>query len=263
MELGLKGKVALVAASSQGLGRAVAESLSGEGASVVVCSRNAQRLKQTAKEISLATGNDVFAVPADVKRSVDIAALIRSTVKKFGTIHILVCNAGGPPVETFERLSDDQWEDGVQLTMMSTIRLMRGVIPLMQDQRWGRIITINSLVGKQPINDLVVSSTLRPGLIGLSKVLANQYAKYGILINTVCPGFILTDRQKEIVSSRATKANLSFEEYLAHQSAEIPVGRLGNPDELASVITFLASEKASYITGATISVDGGVIKGLL
>ena len=263
MELGLKGKIALVAASSQGLGRAVAETLAAEGASVVVCARDAERLKKTAKEISSATGSDVFAVPADLSRSVDIANLVRSAVKKFGTVHILVNNAGGPPVDPFDRLSDEQWENGVHLTMMSAIRLMRSVLPLMRDQKWGRIITINSLVAKQPIDDLVVSSTLRPGLIGLSKVLSNQYAKDNILINTVCPGFILTNRQKEISAARAAKASISFEEYIGSQAKDIPLGRLGEPNEIASVVAFLASEKASYITGATISVDGGVMKGLL
>ena len=198
MELGLRNKIALVAASSQGLGRAIAESLSEEGATVVVCSRDKKILAATAKEISTKTKREVFPVPCDVSHAEDVEKLVSTVIKKFGTIHILVNNAGGPPVETFDRLSDAHWAKGVELTMMSAIRLTRAVIPFMQKQHWGRIITVNSIAGKQPIQELVISSALRPGLIGLHKVLATQYAKDGILINTVCPGFVMTKRQEEI-----------------------------------------------------------------
>ncbi len=263
MELGLRNKVALVAASSQGLGRAIAESLSEEGASVVICARNKKILAAAAKEISAKTGGEVIAVPADVSKTKDIERLVRAVVRKFGTIHILVNNAGGPPVETFDRLSDDQWAKGVELTMMSTIRLTRSVIPFMQKQQWGRIITVNSIAGKQPIPELVISSTLRPGLIGLMKVLASQHAKDGILINTVCPGFVMTNRQKEISSVRSAKADISVEEYMKVQSKEIPLGRYGTPQEIGDVVAFLASTRAGFLTGATLSVDGGMMKGLL
>jgi 3-oxoacyl-[acyl-carrier protein] reductase len=263
MELGVRNKIALVAASSQGLGRAIAESLSEEGATVVICARDKKKLTAAAKEIAAKTKGEVFPVPADVSKSKDIDKLVRTVVKKFGTIHILVNNAGGPPVETFDRLSDEQWAKGVELTMMSTIRLTRAVIPFMQKQRWGRIITVNSITGKQPIQELVISSTLRPGLIGLTKVLASQYAKDGILINTVCPGFVMTKRQEEISAVRSAKANITVQEYMKLQAKEIPLGRYGTPQEIADVVAFLASTKASFLTGATISVDGGMTRGLL
>ena len=263
MDLGLRNKIALVAASSQGLGKAVAESLSGEGAAVVLCARDKKNLAAAAKEISAKTGGEVAAIPCDVSKPREIDKLVNAVVKKFGSLHILVNNAGGPPVESFDRLSDEQWSKGVQLTMMSAIRLTRAVIPFMQKQHWGRIITINSIAGKQPIQELVISSTLRPGLIGLHKVLATQYAKDGILINTVCPGFVMTKRQEEISKVRSAKANITVEEYMKQQAKEIPLGRYGTPQEIADVVAFLASSRAGFLTGATISVDGGMMKGLL
>ena len=263
MDFGLKNKIALVTASSQGLGRAVAESLAREGATVVVSSRNKRLLAQTAAEIAGATSAEVVAIPADVSKAREIKQLFRAVVKRFGTLHVLVNNAGGPPVETFDRLPDESWADGVELTLMSVVRLVREALPLMVRQHWGRIITINSIVGKQPISELVISSTLRPGLIGLHKVLAAQYAKDGILINTICPGFIMTKRQEEIAKVRSAKEKITVEEYVSRQTKEIPLGRYGTPQEIGDVAAFLASARASFITGATIGVDGGLTKGLL
>ena len=188
MELGLRNKIALVAAASQGLGKAIAESLSAEGATVVICSRDKKLLAAAAKDISAKTREEVIPIQADVSKAKEIEKLVKTVVKNFGTIHILVNNAGGPPVETFDRLSDAQWEKGMQLTMMSAIRFTRAVIPFMQKQQWGRIITVNSIAGKQPIQELVISSTLRPGLIGLHKVLAAQMQRTAFSSTPSVPG---------------------------------------------------------------------------
>jgi len=266
MELGLQGRVAVVCAASQGLGKATAAGFAREGAHVVICSRNRKRITAAAKDIREAAperGITVLPVVTDLAKAGDIRNLVALAVKKLGRIDVLVTNAGGPPVATFPDLSDRSWQRGVELNLMSTIRCIREVLPHMLKRRWGRVVNITSVSARQPIDDLVISSTLRPGILGLSKVLANQYAKDGILFNNVTPGFILTGRQQELAAARAGKKNMSVEEYLAGASRDIPAQRLGDPDELANVIVFLASEKASYVTGATVSVDGGLAKGLL
>jgi 3-oxoacyl-[acyl-carrier protein] reductase len=265
MDLGIRGRVAIVCAASQGLGKAAAISFAREGAHVVVCSRDAGRLESAASEIRLAADPSarVRTIVADLTKAEAIRSLVAASVDEFGRVDILVTNAGGPPVATFPDLDDTTWQKGVELTLMSTIRCIRAVLPLMQKQRWGRIVNITSIAARQPVNDLIVSSTLRPGILGLSKVLSNQYARDGILINSVTPGFILTDRQKEIGLARAAKSGRTFDDYLAEIARDIPTGRLGNPAELADVIVFLCSERASYITGVTLSVDGGMMRGLL
>ena len=266
MNLGLEGRVAVVCAASQGLGKATAAGFAREGAHVVMCSRNRKRITAAANEVREAAperGITVLPVVADLGKARDIRNLVALAVKKFGRIDILVTNAGGPPVATFPDLSDRSWQQGIELNLMSTIRCIREVLPHMLKKRWGRVVNITSVSARQPIDDLVISSTVRPGILGLSKVLANQYAKDGILFNNVTPGFILTGRQQELATARARKKNMSTEEYLKGVSRDIPAQRLGDPDELANVIVFLASEKASYVTGATVSVDGGFAKGLL
>jgi 3-oxoacyl-[acyl-carrier protein] reductase len=265
MDLGITGRVAIVCAASQGLGKAAALALAQEGAHVVICARDRKRLHAAAKHISGAAGNKkvtVVPVPADLTRPRDIKKVVVRTLREFGRVDILVTNAGGPPVGLFMELPDVKWEEGISLNLMSTIRCIRAVLPAMRKQRWGRIINITSLSAKQPVNDLVVSSTIRPGILGLSKVLANQHASEGITVNSVAPGFIMTSRQEELAKARALKKGMTMGEYVQETSKDIPAGRFGTPAELANVIAFLASEKASYITGATISVDGGIIKGL-
>jgi 3-oxoacyl-[acyl-carrier protein] reductase len=262
MELGIKDKVAIVCASSQGLGKATAMGLAKEGAKVVIFARKKKDIEETAHEISSATDSEVLPVIADVTKAEDIQNVVKTTVEKFGTVHILVNNAGGPPVANFAELSDDMWLNGVNLTMMSLIRMTREVIPHMLKNKWGRIVNIASLTAKQPINDLIISSTLRPGILGLAKILSNQYSKFGVLVNNVCPGHYLTKRQEEIIKKRSAERNVTAEEYITQHSNEIPAGRFGKPEELANMIVFLCSEKASYVTGSTISVDGGLIKGL-
>ncbi len=265
MDLGLKGRVALVAASSQGLGKAAALTLAQEGASVVMFGRDKSRILAAAKEVSKQTGRKkvvILPLVADVGKPKDITHVVQAAIKEFGRIDILVTNAGGPPPGSFMDLDDEKWMAGINLNLMSVIRFIRAVLPQMQKQKFGRIINITSLTVKQPSNDLIISSTVRPGILGLSKVLSNLHANDGITINNVAPGFIMTGRQQELGAARAAKKGISFEEYVAESSKDIPAGRFGRPDELASVIAFLASTKASYVNGVTLSVDGGLVKGL-
>ena len=264
MNLGIRGRIAIVCAASQGLGRGAATALAREGASIVVCSRDKKRISEAAAGMrrTAAKGAEVVPMVADMSSAADIERLVKATAKRFGRIDILVSNAGGPPVASFPDLSDEAWEQGARLTLMSTVRCIRAVLPYMKKQGWGRIVTITSITARQPINDLVISSSIRPGLLGLTKVLGNQYAADGICINAVAPGFILTDRQKEIGAARANTRGMTFDEYLKESAREVPLGRFGRPEELADVIAFLCSEKASYVTGTTVTVDGGLARGI-
>jgi 3-oxoacyl-[acyl-carrier protein] reductase len=264
MNLGLRGKFGIVCAASRGLGRAAATALAREGASLVICSRDRKRINDAAAAMrrTAAKGADVVPMVADMSNASDIERLVRSALNRFGRIDILVNNAGGPPVAAFPDLSDEAWEQGTRLTLMGTVRCIRAVLPHMKKQGWGRVVTITSIAARQPINDLVISSSIRPGLLGLTKVLGNQYSADGICINAVAPGFILTDRQKEIGAARAKARGTTFEAYLKESAREIPLGRLGRPEELADVIAFLCSERASYVTGTTITVDGGLARGI-
>jgi 3-oxoacyl-[acyl-carrier protein] reductase len=264
MNLGLRGRIAIVCASSQGLGRAAATALAREGASLVMCSRDKGRIGEAAAAVQqvAAKGAEVVPIVADMSAAADITRLVKTAARRFGRIDILVSNAGGPPVAAFPDLDDEAWARGSNLTLMSTVRCIRAVLPYMRKQKWGRIVTITSIAARQPINDLVISSSIRPGLLGLTKVLGNQYAADGICINAVAPGFMLTDRQKEIGSSRAASQGITFDEYMKDAARDIPPGRFGRPEELGDVIAFLCSERASYINGTTITVDGGLAKGI-
>lgn len=261
MDLGLRGRVALVCAASQGLGKAAAAALVREGAHVVICSRDRKKIAAAAKEIGTGNGR-VVAIAADLTKPRDITRFVAKAVKEFGRIDVLVTNAGGPPTGTFPALTDADWQAGFERNFLSTVRCIRAVLPHMQKRRWGRIINITSLTVKQPMNDLIISSSVRPGVLGLAKILSNQYAHEGILVNNVAPGHFLTARQEELARTRAAGKGLSFEQYLQEQAKEIPAGRLGRPEELADVIAFLASERASYVSGATFGVDGGQVRGL-
>ncbi|MBI1803526.1 MAG: SDR family oxidoreductase [Ignavibacteriae bacterium] len=262
MDLGLNGKVALVTASSHGLGKATALALAKEGATVVICSRQKNEIERTAKEIHKKTGSTVLALAADVSKLPDIRKIVAVAKRKFGTIHILVNNAGGPPTGSILSLPEDEWKKGIDLTLMSVVRLCREVLPLMIGQHWGRVITITSITAKQPINDLLISSTLRPGILGLSKVLSNLYAQYNITVNTICPGNTLTKRQEELMKSRSAQKKMTMKEYMTETVKDIPAGRMGRPEEIGDVIAFLASEKASYINGVNLLVDGGLARGI-
>lgn len=265
MDLGLRNKVAVVCAASQGLGKASAAGFAREGAHVVICSRDSRKLAAAAKEIRAVAAGDVRVLPvtADLTKPAHIRRLFRTVLRTFRRIDILVTNAGGPPVAAFADLDDRTWKRGIDLSLMSTIRCIREVLPVMRKQQWGRIINITSFVAKQPADDLVISSTVRPGILGLSKVLANQFTREGILINSVAPGFILTARQQEIGAVRAKAEGITPPEYIEKLGKAIPAGRLGSPEELADVIVFLGSERASYISGTTVNVDGGFMKGII
>lgn len=259
MDLGLKGKVALVTAASKGMGKACARGLAAEGARVAMCARTAADLKAAADEVRTQTGAEVLAVEADVTRAEQVTALVGRVTETFGGVDILVANAGGPPRGYFEDMSDDHWQGAFDTSLLSVVRLVRAVLPSMRSRRWGRILTIQSVSVKQPIPELVLSNAVRPGVAGLMKTLASQLAKDNILVNTVCPGKIMTDR----FLSGMKASGLGREEYLARQSGDVPVGRIGTPEEFASVVVFLASERASYVTGVALQVDGGLVRGLL
>ncbi|MEN3038848.1 MAG: SDR family oxidoreductase [Candidatus Kryptonium sp.] len=262
MDFGLKDKVAIVSASSKGLGKACAIGLACEGARVVICSRNEEELFKAKNEIEGRSNSEVLAIRADVTNYDDIRNLVKSTVDKFGTVHILITNAGGPPAGYFENFSDDDWINAFHLNFMSAVRLIREVLPYMKAQKWGRIINITSVAVKQPIDNLVLSNSIRMSVIGLAKTLALQLAKYNILVNNVAPGYTLTDRVKFVIEQRAKDSGKTFDEIKSELAKDIPIGRLAEPEELANLVVFLASEKASYITGVTIPVDGGWIKGV-
>jgi len=263
MDLGLRGKVAIVGGGSAGLGRGVAGSLAAEGAALVLVARGKAELARAASELRAKFGVAVLEVASDLSDPASAERIVSETLREFSAVHILVNNSGGPPTAPFEQMTDELWQTGFELTMMSAVRLMRAVLPHMRKQRWGRIVTINSIAGKQPIPGGLLSSTYRPGLIGLSKALTAELAKDGILINNVCPGFVMTEKQRLHTLSRAEAAGLTADEYLVDHVKEIPLGRYGEPEEIGDFVAFLASERASYVTGAAFSVDGGMAQGLL
>lgn len=263
MELGLKGKVALVSAASRGLGKATAMALAQEGARVAMAARGAEALEKAAAEIRQATGAEVLAVPTDVTQADQIEALVQKVLDKWGRIDILVNNAGGPRPGVFTDMVDQDWLDAVNLNLMSTIRLTRLVLPGMRERRWGRIINLTSISVKQPIPTIILSNTARAGVVAMAKTLAGQVAAEGITVNNVCPGTILTDRIHNLAKANAERSGQTVEQALAAMQASIPAGRIGKPEELGALVTFLASEKAAYITGATIQIDGGAYLGLL
>ncbi len=261
MDLGLKGKVAIVAASSKGLGRAVAATLAREGALVTINGREADTLKATGDAIRAETGADLMEIVGDMRNPEDIQRLVEETVAKRGGLDIMICNAGGPPAGTFESFPDDQaWLDAVNLNLMSTLRLSRAAIHHMKAGGGGSITNIVSTSVKQPIPNLVLSNTARTGVIGLAKSLALEYASQNIRVNSVCPGTTRTDRILNLSKLQAEGTGKSVDDVLAESAKAIPMGRIGEPQEFANVVAFIASPAASYVTGVTITVDGGSTK---
>ena len=262
METGLKNRVALVAASSQGLGRATAEAFAAEGCRLAICARSRESLTAVAETLRNRYQAEVLAEPFDVTDANAVGDFVSAVVQKFGGIDICVTNAGGPPAKGFLATTIEEWRRAIDLNFMSTVYFARQVIPSMQKKQWGRIITITSVTTKQPIADLVYSNAVRAAVVGLVKSLANEFGKDGILVNNVGPGFTATDRLKELAKSRAAASTKTEKEIFEGWAADAPLKRLGEPRELADTIVWLASERASYITGQTVLVDGGLYKGL-
>lgn len=261
MDLNLAGKTALVIASSQGLGKAVATELVKEGTNVMISSRNAEKLKNVQEELNAIGKGKVFFHPADITKIEDIQQLVKETRKVLGPIDILINNAGGPPTGSFEEFSDKDWENSFQLNLLSYIRIIREVLPDLKENG-GKIINIASSSIKQPISGLILSNTFRLGILGLSKTLAEELGSYNILVNTVAPGRIATDRIAMLDERIAEKQNVSREEVTKRIEDSIPLGRYGTPEEFAKFVVFLVSDVNTYVTGSALMIDGGSVKAI-
>ena len=262
MDLGLKGKGAFVAAASQGLGFAVANELAAEGASLVMCSRSDETLQKACDAIRERSGVEVLGIAGDLTIPADVERIVAVGLAKFGKIDILVTNVGGPPAGNFESLSREQWANAHDLLLTSVLDLTRLVLPGMKERRWGRILNITSIASKQPVENLMLSNSLRAAVTGFAKTLANEVAADGVTVNNILPGYTLTERLDELIQFLAKNEGITADEVRARWELEIPMRRLGDPKEFAALAAFLVSERASYITGTSISVDGGWIKSL-
>lgn len=263
METGLRGKVAIVCAASEGLGRAAAEALAAEGCRLAICSRRQEALDRVASEIRQRCGAEVLPVAADLTDPVQITSLVETTVASFGGLDVLVTNVGGPRPGLFETLTDDDWTDAVQLLLMSAVRLSREAIPRMRARGAGRIIHITSVAVKQPVPGLMLSNSVRAAVVGFAKTLSRELAGDHITVNCVAPGYTRTQRVIDLNRATAEREGKALDEIEHRLMANIPMGRLGDPGELASLICYLASDRAAYITGTLIQVDGGAVAGLL
>lgn len=263
MDLQLGNKIAAVAAASQGLGFAVARQLAREGAHVGICSRSEQNLETAARRIADETAQDVFTHVTDVSTADGAAGFVDAVASHFGDLHILVTNAGGPPAGGYATTEIKHIERGFNLTMVSTIAMIKAAVPYMQKNKWGRIVNILSITAKQPELTLLVSNTMRAGLVGYTKSISQELAKDNVLINNVAPGYTRTERLVELAEGLAKQDDRSLDDVYKDWEKHIPMGRLGEPEELANVTAFLCSQAASYVTGVTVQVDGGYIKGLL
>ncbi len=262
MDLGLKDRVAIVAASSQGLGKAVALGLAREGAKLALCARNEETLNEAAADIHRETGAEVFGSAVDVTDYGQVRGFVGETMSQFGRIDICVANAGGPPSKPFADTTVEEWQKAANLNLMSTVYLAKETLPLMQQRRWGRFIAITSVSVKQPIDNLILSNSIRAGVSGLVKTLANEYGPSNVLVNNVCPGYTATARLLDLREALSKREGVDPTEIEKRWANQAPLRRIGQPEEFANLVVFLASERASYITGVSIAVDGGLVKGL-
>src|SRR3954463_11197376 len=262
METGLRGRVAIVAASSQGIGRETAAAFAAEGCRVAMCARTREKLETAAQEIRKQSGAELFTQTFDVTDAAAVHNFIEAVADKFGSVDVCVTNAGGPPAKGFLAASIEEWRKAIDANFMSTVYFAREVIPHMRSRRWGRFITLTSISTKQPVPDLVLSNAVRAAVAGLVKSLSNEFGKDGILVNNVGPGYTATDRLKQLAKARSAAGGQTEKDVFDAWAADAPLKRVGEPREIADTIVWLASERASYITGQTILVDGGIYKGL-
>ena len=263
MDLGLRGKTALVTASSRGLGRAIAEALAAEGTSLLICARGEDALTEARDAIARDTRVDVEMVAADVSTKEGIARVWQQARDHFGRVDVLVTNAGGPPSGPFESLEWESWQQAVELTLRSAVELTRLVLPGMKERRWGRILNVTSIAVKQPVDGLMLSNSLRAAVTGFARTLANEVARYGVTVNNLLPGYTRTERVEQLNAATAAREGITVDDIAHRIEAQIPMRRLGEPREFAALAAFLASEQASYITAQSIAVDGGWIRSVL
>ncbi len=262
MDLGLKGKVALVAAASRGLGLAIAEELAAEGASLVICARGADAL-HSARDAIAARGAEVESIVADLSTAEGIARVAAVARDRYGRVDVLVTNSGGPPAGRFEAHDWDAWQRAVDLLLRSAVELARSVLPGMRERRWGRIINVTSIAVKQPVDNLILSNSIRAAVTGWARTLANEVAPDGVTVNNILPGYTRTERVESLARSTAASEGITSTDATARWTAQIPMRRLGEPREFAALAAFLASERASYITGQSVAADGGWIKSIV
>jgi 3-oxoacyl-[acyl-carrier protein] reductase len=263
MDFGLKDKVAFVAGASQGIGKATAIELSKEGAKVAICALDDPELPKAVQEIRSITGNEVIGIPANLIVSEDAKNFIRKGLEHFGTVDILVNNSGGPPDKKFMEIDEELWNLGFRMNLLSTITMTREAVPVMMEKRWGRIINMTSVSVKQPIEGLILSNTIRIGVVGLAKTLSNELAPYNITVNNVCPAYIATERVRKLSVDVAQKQGTTPDVIIRKWESQMALGRMGTPGEVAALIAFLASERAGFITGDSIQIDGGYYKGVM